>query len=188
MPRFAFASGGVFTGAGDRRAIETLSSLLPEIPTTPWMRLAILSGLGETALPFLQEWLSSKPTLLETPAPSEARLLADAAAILGVRRRDDELLSLLALLSEEGDPKTAHSTHLIGRLALLEGLGGGLERSGPPLHAWLVRPATRLRFDVRLIAPLWPAAQASCISGQPVELRRLGLEALVRGRPIWPEP
>ncbi len=167
----------------DRRAIETLCQLAGRDADDPWMRLAILSGLGQTALPFLKEWLSSKPTLLDAPSPSEARLLADAAAILGVRRRDDELLSLLALLCEGGDPKAAHSTHLIGRLALLEGLGGGLERSGPPLHAWLARPAKRLGFDVKQLDPLWPAAQALALAGQPVELRRLGLETLICGEP-----
>jgi putative membrane-bound dehydrogenase-like protein len=170
-------------GREDQRAIEALRQLASRDTDDPWMRLAILSGLGQTALPFLKEWLSSKPALLETPSPSEARLLADAAAILGVRRRDDEILSLLALLSEEGDSKAEHPTRLIGRLALLEGLGGGLERSGSPLHAWLVRAATHLRFDDRFIAPLWPAAQALALSNQPVELRRLGLEALVRGQP-----
>ena len=58
-----------------------------------------------------------------------------------------------------------------------------MDRSGPPLHAWLAEPANAGRPEVQRLAPLWPAARALALSAQPVDRRRLALEALVRGRP-----
>jgi putative heme-binding domain-containing protein len=90
---------------------------------------------------------------------------------------------LLRLVGLESHEKEARTDGLIGRLALLGGLGSGLERSGPPLHVWFAQAATRLKIDVQHIASLWPAARVLALSSEASEPRRIGFEALVRGEP-----
>ncbi len=58
-----------------------------------------------------------------------------------------------------------------------------MDRSGPPLHAWLAEPTNLGRPEVQKLAPLWPAARVLALSAQPVEQRQLALEALVRSQP-----
>ena len=172
-------------GPVDPTAVRALAGLASRDAADPWMRLAILSGLGESALPFLREWVTTRPDLLDAATPEQLRLLSDAAAILGARRREQELVAFLELVETTGR-RTIRSTRSarVGSLALLAGLGEGMERSGPPLHAWLAEPGERRggpRF--RSSTPLWPAARVLALSAQPVEHRQLALEALVRGRP-----
>jgi putative heme-binding domain-containing protein len=165
--------------------VRALAGLASRDAADPWMRLAILSGLGETALPFLQEWISARPDLLESPAPApeQALLLGEAAAIVGVRRRENELGSLLELAAAKGRGEPAAPPGLVGRLAVLSGLCEGLARSGPPLHDLLSPPTARMRVQAERIALYWPAARALALSDQPAPWRRIALEALVRGEP-----
>jgi hypothetical protein len=165
----------------DPRAIATLAELASRDAADTWMRLGILSGLGRSAFRFLREWVSTKPALLESPSPEHVQLLEEIAAILGVRRREDELLGLLNLLGKTDRAETRALQAPIGRLALLSGLGEGLERSGSPLHVWLVQPSLRQKQEVQGIAFLWPAALRLAVSDQQVEWRRVAFSALVHG-------
>jgi putative heme-binding domain-containing protein len=168
---------------GDPPAMRGLVGLATRDASDPWMRLAILGGLGETALPFLREWVAARPDLLGSPSSEQARLIEEAAGIVGVRRKDDELASFLELVGPGGRGGESRPPSLIGRLALLSGLGAGLDRSGLSLHAWLASPPVRSKAEASRLASLWPAARALALSGEPAERRRIGLEALVHGRP-----
>ncbi len=62
-------------------ALDALAKIAAQDADDPWMRLAILSGLGESSLAFI-------PLCERIPSASgRAQLLAQAAAIVGVRRR-----------------------------------------------------------------------------------------------------
>ena len=111
--------------SGDEpQAVRGLVGLASHDAADPWMRLAILGGLGETALPFLREWAATRPDLLDSPSPEQARLLEEAAAILGVRRREGELASFLEVLGPgRKDNEAAPSADRPSRAALRTGGG-----------------------------------------------------------------
>ena len=118
-------------------ALAALASIAARDADDPWMRLAILSGLAESALAFI-------PLCDKIPSASgRAQLLAQAAAIVGVRRRAIELPSLLGMVAsrlDQGQTKRGPGVP-IDALSILSGLAEGLERSGPPLHAIIAATA-----------------------------------------------
>jgi len=158
----------------DPAALKALGRIAARDANDRWMRLAILSGLAESALAFIP--------LCEPIASSEGRteLLAQAAAIVGVRRRAPELAGLLGMIVAGADrPRRDGSP---GALTLLAGLADGLERSGPPLDAWIATAPPELRPSLDRLAPLWPVASKWALSDRPVSDRLVALDVLARGR------
>ncbi|WP_337174858.1 PVC-type heme-binding CxxCH protein [Paludisphaera sp.] len=113
---------------GDRdepEAVDALARIAARDAEDEWSRLAVLSGLRETAPPFLASLLETDPDWLASPSPGQARLLASTAAILGARAQDDELRALAARIApSDGEAGVG------GRVALLLGLSDGLARAG----------------------------------------------------------
>jgi putative membrane-bound dehydrogenase-like protein len=182
----ALALGG--RGPESRQVLPALAALASRDAADPWVRLAITSSLGESALPFLEAWLTTRQDLLESAQPGELRMLSEIAALVGVRRRRPDLLGLLQLVEPAGRNEPARVSGLLGRLALTSGLGEGLDRSGPPLSVWLAEPANKGRPEVSRLPSLWPAAQALAVSDRPATQRLLALETLVRGQPELARP
>ncbi|SIO59058.1 putative membrane-bound dehydrogenase domain-containing protein [Singulisphaera sp. GP187] len=122
----------------DGRAPTALAKIAARDADDDWVRLAVLSGLGEKAWPFLHALLVAEPGWLAAPTLGQGRVLASTAAILGARNRPEELRSLAAQLT----PAPGETT-VAGRIALLVGLSDGLARAGRPLHELLkAGPAT----------------------------------------------
>ena len=97
------------------------------------MRLAILSGLAESSVSFIP---------LCDPIPSSAgrnQLLAQAAAIVGVRRRSSELAALLGMIASRLDRQRGGAVRS-ERLARLPDAAGGTRRG-----AGAVRPVAPCR-------------------------------------------
>jgi putative membrane-bound dehydrogenase-like protein len=154
-------------------ALEALGQIAARDAADPRMRLAILSGLAESSLRFIP--------LCERVAHSEGRsqLLAQAAAIIGVRRRNFELSALLGMIVARLTP----AQEPLDALTLLAGLADGLDRSGPGLQALITAPPERLKSAVERLAPLWPVASALAVSDRAVVHRLVALDVLARGRP-----
>jgi putative heme-binding domain-containing protein len=135
------------------------------------MRLAILSGLAESALEFIP--------LCDRIPPSEGRseLLSQCAAIIGARDQMPELAGLFALIAAR------RRDHETDAMTLLAGLADGLERAGRPLHALVAGPPPMLRDSLARLAPLWPIACARATKSRPVPERLAALDVLARGRP-----
>lgn len=170
-------------GPSDRPALRGLVALANRDASDPWMRLAIKSGLSDAALPFLKEWIDSKPDILDAAKPEQLALFSEVAEIIGVRRSDQETRLFLDLLTRDGQAGRAQSQAVLGRLALLAGLGRGMERSGLPLHAWLKTPAGTSHSENPRLTGLWTSARDLVVSGRPVEERRIALEALMCVQP-----
>jgi len=116
----------------DGRAAGALAKIAASDADDEWVRLAVLSGLGEKAEAFLNALLDDHPDWLASTTPGQARLLASTASILGARNRPDELRGLADRLAS--DPGVAS---IAGRIALLDGLSDGLSRAGRPLPTLL---------------------------------------------------
>jgi len=161
-------------------ALQALGKIAARDADDPWMRLAILSGLTESAVSFIA---------LCDPAPFSAgrnQLLAQAAAIVGVRRRSSELAALLGMIASRLDRRGVEQpgpTVSLDSLTLLAGLAEGLERSGPSLHALISTARLDLKPALERLAPLWPAARALAVSDQPVAGRLVAIDLLARGHP-----
>ncbi|MGC8644349.1 MAG: c-type cytochrome, partial [Isosphaeraceae bacterium] len=164
-------------------AVHALVSLAMRDADDSWMRLAIQSDLAETALPFLKEWIETYPRVLDAATHDQLSFLSEVAAIVGVRRRDQDLRSLLELVMRKSEGGRDPSRRALGRLTLLAGLGAGMDRSGSALHAWLKDRAGMGQGKADGLAPLWRAARDLVLSDGPAAHRRIALEALVRGQP-----
>ena len=173
-PRDSRSSAGG-AGTGDRcrdepAALDALGKIAAQDADDPWIRLAILSGLAESSLAFL-------PLCDQVPpASGRAQLLSQAAAIVGVRRRPNELSTLLRMIASRVDQKQVKSgpVRSVDALTMLAGLATGLERSGPPLSALIAMPPLDLKPDLARLAPLWPAASAIAVSKRSVAERSGG--------------
>ena len=165
------------------QVVSALVTLAGRDAADPWVSLAILSGLAETSLPFLREWMTGDSKLQETASVDQLRLLSETGAILGARHKDDELRSLIDLVSAGIATEDAKPRGRACRLALLAGLGEGMERSGSSLADWLADLNKRESKTVNALEPLWSSARGLVLSDQPIEVRRLALGALVQGAP-----
>ena len=152
-------------------ALMALGRIAARDAADPWMRLAILSGLADSALTFIPR--------CDAMVPFEGRseLLSQCAAIVGARDRCAELATLIGTIADRsrGDTKDA--------MTLLAGLADGLERAGKPLHALVAAPSAELKAPLERLAPLWPIASTTATSSRPVPERLAALDVLARGRP-----
>jgi putative membrane-bound dehydrogenase-like protein len=160
-------------------ALAALTRIAAQDADDPWMRLAILSGLGETALPFIAA-CNQIPLLA-----GRAQLLAQAAAIIGVRRQVGEMSALLALIASRLDqaPVKLRPEVPIDSMTMLAGFAEGLERSGPSLHVLIKTAVPDLTPQLDRLAPIWGAAKALAVSDRPIADRLVALDVLSRGRP-----
>jgi putative membrane-bound dehydrogenase-like protein len=156
----------------DPAALGTLSRIAARDAADPWMRLAILSGLAESATAFIP--------LCDQIAPSEGRsaLLSQCAAIVGARKDASEMTALVDVVADR-----VHEGRTTDAMTLLGGLADGLERAGRPLQALVAAPPSGLKAPLARLAPLWPIATTTATSSRPVPERLAALGVLARGRP-----
>ena len=111
----------------DRSAQTALVFLATRDDADPWMRLAIESGLEKRALPFLREWVETNPKALASANPEQLGFLAEVAAIIGARRDDQQLRSLIDLVGLNDPSHHSGTRTLPGSLAahLRPGRGDG---------------------------------------------------------------
>ncbi|AMV36102.1 PVC-type heme-binding CxxCH protein [Planctomyces sp. SH-PL62] len=122
--RVRFQAAVVLGDSDAPRAVEALARIAARDAEDEWTRLAVLSGLRDTASPFLATLLTAHPEWLATATPGQARLLDATASILGARAIPDELKALAARLAPPAEGEGS-----AGRIALLLGLSDGLARA-----------------------------------------------------------
>jgi putative membrane-bound dehydrogenase-like protein len=161
-------------------ALEALAKIAAKDADDPWLRLAVLSGLAESSLAFL-------PLCNTIPSAIGRReFQAQAAAIVGVRRRMPELNALLQMIGtrwRQTAPSHEMRLELADCLAMMGGLAQGLERSGPPLSSLVATPPAELKSELDRTESLWRAASELAVSTSPASERLIAIEVLARGRP-----
>jgi putative membrane-bound dehydrogenase-like protein len=165
---------------GERTALEALADIAARDAFDPWMRLAILSGLAESAVSFIPlcERISS--------VAGRSALLEQAAEIVGVRRRESELATVLGLVASGFDRpgvEPSDRTGSLDGLALLAGVAAGLERSGPSLSTLISAPPALLRTALERLGPVWPYARGVAEKDVSIARRVMAIDVLARGRP-----
>jgi putative membrane-bound dehydrogenase-like protein len=165
------------------QAISALALLARQRAGDEWQRLAVLSGLGRTALPFLQTLAREERPILEAAAAGQEILLRDTAALIGIRGKESEVAEVLTLIGK------TDSRDESGAMALLTGLGEGLARHGQPLHRLLASPSDAVRPHLPQVERLLTRAQA-CVADRdcPGQQRLLALRLLLHARPAAARP
>lgn len=178
-PRARFQAAIALGSSPDGESVAALARIAARDCEDEWARLAVLSGLGETAAPFLQALLGANPGWLAGPTAAQGRLLEQVAAILGVRHREEELKGLLGRI-EPGEAGAGDR----GRLALLAGLVDGLARAGDDPRRLLASPPAGWEAAVsRVNALLDRSAAEASGPGGTAEGRLQVLRVLARCRP-----
>ena len=161
-------------------ALDALGKIAAWDADDPWIRLAILSGLAESSLAFL-------PLCDQVPpASGRAQLRSQAAAIVGVRRRPNELSTLLRMIASRVDQKQVKSgpVRSVDALTMLAGLATGIRAVRPAAFTRSSPCRRRISNPIwHRLAPLWPAASAIAVSKRPSAERLVALDVLSRGRP-----
>jgi putative membrane-bound dehydrogenase-like protein len=177
--RVRFRCALVLGDLSGRDALRALARLLARDGHNEWARLAILSGLGETAMPFLGHVLEMEPNWLSEPSKMQVKFLRDIAGVLGARSRDRELATCLVLLSQTPEDKPA-----MGKLALLAGLIQGLNHSPRSWKTLVGQPPVALEQPLRNLDGLLSWAEKQMLAEQAsVDDRILAFEVLCWARP-----
>jgi putative membrane-bound dehydrogenase-like protein len=177
--RVRFQAAIALGNLAEPAAVAALARIAARDCEDEWARLAVLSGLGETAAPFLRTLLDANPGWLAKPTAAQGRLLEQTAAILGVRHREEELKGLLGRIEPgaagEGDR---------GRLALLAGLVDGLARTGADPKQLLASPPPGWQAEIARVNALLDRSAAEANGPEGTAAGRLQvLQVLARCRP-----
>lgn len=159
----------------DPRVPSALARIAARDVDDEWIRLAVLSGLGEIAQPFLDALLDAHPQWLAVASPSQGQLLRSAASIIGARDRPEELAGLASRLAPDPNEPAG------GRLELLAGLAEGLDRGGRPSREWLKAGAFPGADGVGALLDRAAGTVASAVA--PTSDRTSALAVLARCRP-----
>jgi putative membrane-bound dehydrogenase-like protein len=208
-PRVRFQAALAVGDNDEPAAISILAALARQGADDEWQRLAVLSGLGRNAWPFLQTLIresdnaetgadpSSKtgkksptkkgdvavPSLLERPTPGEQILLREVATLIGIRQQESEIVGLATLIAQT-EPRGE-----VGAMTLLSGLGDGLARHQQPLHRFLGSKSTALEPHLPKLEQFITLAQNRAGSQQiPEPARLLALRLVVQARPEAARP
>ena len=132
-----------------------------------WMRLAVLSSLGQTAWPFLQTLTSQHSEWLASPTEEQSHFLSDVAALIGAQNRESELADLLNLIT------SSLSSVEPGKLALLAGLADGLSRKGEPLHTLIKTQPPALTQFLNKLPRLLEESRTIALSNEQSDSHRV---------------
>jgi putative membrane-bound dehydrogenase-like protein len=119
-----------------------------------WIQTAVLSSAAKVA-PGLLEALSRDKEFTQGPTSAHLQLLTRLAALAATRPGDADLARTLKLLTIEGKKSPA-----LWQVAVLQGLGQGLQNSPRPLaHLW-EKPPPALKATVEQMRPYFTNAAA----------------------------
>src|SRR5262249_45906335 len=120
----------------------------------PWTQTAVLSSAGKTA-PDLLHALARDRELVRRPSSLQLQFIKRLAALVAGQARDAELARTLDLLGDgEGQPAA-------WQVAVLEGLGQGLQNSSRPLAQLWEKPPPGLKKAVAKALPFFTRAAAA---------------------------
>jgi putative membrane-bound dehydrogenase-like protein len=164
-------------GASDTpEASAALAKLIRRDGKDSWIQAAILSSAAKSA-PALLEALVTDADYLKTAGAGELAMLTRLAAIIGARPGDAELARALTILGEAKEGGEAW------RLAVLEGLGQGMQNSQRSLRALWEQPPAALKDAVGKARPFFERAAVTVRDPKRSEADRLAAARLLAHGP-----
>jgi putative membrane-bound dehydrogenase-like protein len=173
-PRVRFQLALTLGAASGADAAPHLAKLARRPDADRWTQTAVLASAHGCA-PALLLALAGDRTFLRA-GPPQLAFLRRLAAVVGARANDADLARVLALL---GAPDAAVEPY---QLALLDGLGEGLQNSARPLARLWDRPPPALKGPVSRARALFERAGATAKDGKrPLAERVAAVRLLGRG-------
>jgi putative membrane-bound dehydrogenase-like protein len=174
-PRVRFQLAFTLGQSDAPEAVAALAKVARRDAADPWTQTAILSSAGRSAASLLEALAGDRSFTRDAPAAG-LQLLTRLAALAGTRGGDADLGRALALLGTPG--KDAEPW----QLALLDGLGQGMQNSPRPLARLWEEPPPSLRPAVARAHALFnQAAAAARDEKRPVAERASAVRLLGRG-------
>jgi putative membrane-bound dehydrogenase-like protein len=163
-------------GAGDSpETVSALARIARRDAGDRWTQTAVLSSIHGSGIALL-ETLVQDPDFLKGAAAARLQLLSRLAALVGVKAGDADLGRALRLLGT-GAKESGH-----WQIAVLNGLGQGLQNSARPLAQLWDKPPSSLKEAIAGVRPLFEqAANTSRDAKRSPAERIVALRLLGRG-------
>lgn len=182
-PRVRFEAALAAGDLDSPAALSLLARLSRQGSNDEWQRLAIFSGLGRTAWPFLQTMLREQPELIGNPSSGGEVLLRETAALVGSQDSESETAGLFALISRIAEANE------IGAVCLLSGFGEGLARRGQRLNRFLSAAPGAVKPHLPAVAQLIATGKKLASAVDAAESQRLlGLRLVLEAKPDEARP
>jgi putative membrane-bound dehydrogenase-like protein len=166
--QLAFSLGA----SDDPEAVAALGRLIRRDGSDPWMQSAVLSSAVKSASGLLNT-LTGDPDFVGKPAAGRLQLLKRLAAVIGARPNDADLARALSLLGKgKGDS-------VAWKLAVLEGLGEGMQNSQRSLARLWEEPTPSLKEGVTKARPFFERAAAVAADAKQGEAERVAAARLL---------
>jgi putative membrane-bound dehydrogenase-like protein len=143
----------------------------------PWTQTAVLSSASRVA-PVLLDTLAHDAAFRSDLTTGRRQLLTRLAALVGTRAGDADVARVLQLLSVESDGGDGW------KVALLEGLGQGLQHGRRPLSQLWEQPPPLLKDAVAKAVPFFTQAAALALQGKKASAQRLAAVRLLAFAPF----
>jgi putative membrane-bound dehydrogenase-like protein len=164
-PRVRFQLAFTLGEAQSPQIVKALTKILRRDGPDPWTQAAALSSSSRVVHRLLRELVSEEP-FSGHAAAAQLQLFTHVAALIGARGQDPELASAFSLLAPRSTKTQAW------QIAILEGLGQGLQNSGSPLSRLAEHPSPGLKNVLKQVEPLFQqAAKDATDQGQPLTSR-----------------
>ncbi|HKI31118.1 MAG TPA: PVC-type heme-binding CxxCH protein [Gemmataceae bacterium] len=172
-PRVRFQLAFTLGQADAPEVVAALAKVARQDVADPWTQTAVLSSAGRTAPALLEAFARDKEI---TAAPSAAHLqfLTRLAALVAARNTDADLARVLALLGEPTEGAAG-----AWQVALLNGLGQGLQNTSRPLSRLWDAPPPSLKDAVEKALPFFKRAAATARDAKAPAADRAGAARLL---------
>ena len=151
-PRVRFQLAFTLGEADAPEVIAALAKVARLDVADPWTQTAVLSSAGRTARALLEAFAHDKQ-ITTSPSADHLQFLSRLAALVAARNSDADLASVLGLLGEPSDGAGG-----AWQVALLTGLGQGLQNTPRPLSRLWEAPPRELKDAVEKARPFFQRA------------------------------
>jgi putative membrane-bound dehydrogenase-like protein len=151
-PRVRFQLAFTLGQSDTPEVVAALANVARKDVADPWTQTAVLSSAGRTA-PALLEAFARDKEIAANPSAAQLQFLTRLAALVAARNTDADLGRALALVGEAGDGRNG-----AWQVALLSGLGQGLQNTARPLSRLWDAPPPALRDAVDKVRPFFQRA------------------------------
>jgi putative membrane-bound dehydrogenase-like protein len=159
------------------QAVEALAKIVRKDGGDPWMQTAVLSSVSRSA-PALLAALVGDADYVKNLKPQQLPFLTRLASLVGARPDDADLARALALLDEAKEGGDAW------KVAVLEGLGQGMQNSQRSLRRLWEEPPEKLKDAVSKAKPFFERAAAAAKDGKRPEAERISAVRLLGHGPF----
>jgi putative membrane-bound dehydrogenase-like protein len=173
-PRVRFQLAFTLGESDTPEVVAALAKVARKDVADPWTQTAVLSSVGRTAPALLDAFARDKQTTT-SPTAAQLQFLTRLAALVAARNNDDDLAHALGLL---GEPEDA-----AWQVALLGGLGQGLQNTPRPLNRLWDAPPPALKDAVERARPFFQRAAATARDGKAPAADRIAAARLLGAGP-----